>query len=151
MIKAIKYTKIVAESKVQPNERIAKIQGFQHNNRLTDVSEFNDKGKKMLKVDFVFTTTFNPPICVISIEGYMLIAVIKGELSPYRLAQKWRSNGELPKNIAMLVASTSMLRGIQKACHLTEQLGLPPPIAPPKIQGGKKPSKRKGNDSRVIS
>ncbi|MHA1712868.1 MAG: hypothetical protein ACTSW4_02320 [Candidatus Ranarchaeia archaeon] len=145
MIHAVVFEKIEGQRTIQPGEKISRLFGFQHNNRVTNVStvSYPPAGKKVnvLKLDFVFTTTYNPPIASIILGGHVLYS--SSSVNPEEIVTHWRKTNNLPEEVAKEIIGNIIPRGIQKATVISDQLNIPPPIPLPQARPGKIGSKEK--------
>jgi hypothetical protein len=145
MIHSIIFEKIEGQRTIRPGEKISRLLGFQHNNRITNItlvpSIRNKDPTKALKIDFTFTTTYNPPIASIILSGHVIFS--SADLSVEEVLSHWRKTNTLSKPVSKEIAGNIIARSIQKATVISDQLNIPPPIPMPAGRGQKQREQKK--------
>ena len=149
MIHSIVFEKIEGQRSIRPGEKISRMLGFQHNNRVTNITLISspnaNKPNQLLKIDFIFTTTYNPPIASIILTGHVIFSA-EG-MSSEEILNQWRTTNSLPNGLSKEVLGNIITRGIQKATVISDQLNIPPPIPMPTQQKQKQSKKRRKDQS----
>ncbi len=147
MIHGIIYEKIEGQRNIRPGEQITNLQGFQYNNRIVnlEIITIGGRDKPILKIEFIFTTTYTPPIALMTLKGHVLYE--STTLSLNEIETVWRSKNTLPDAVAKEIIGNIIARSIQKATILSDQLNVPPPIPMPKPNDASQAQKASKRDS----
>ncbi|MEM2917912.1 MAG: hypothetical protein QXY62_00200 [Candidatus Altiarchaeota archaeon] len=114
------------------------------NNNSTVVSVLEDEGN--LKVDFVFTSNYEPNVGLIRIEGELIVNDTKENIK--KVIEEWKksNNKNLLENFAEEIHNAILTNCIVEATILSRDVQLPIPIPTPKISIKEKKQK---NEERV--
>ena len=142
-IRGFFFTNIEASNNLEPGEKMPKLQGFEHNNRITNVQKFelqqSKDPPKLLLIKFVFSSSYKPAFVSMKIEGYILYD--PKDTTIEQVLAAWRSNRKLTPEVAREVVGNIVLRCLQKATVLSDQLNIPPPFPIPTVKQPKVPGK----------
>ena len=101
------------------------------NNNSTIVSVFKEAGK--MNVGFVFSSTYEPNIGIIRIEGDLTVEDAQETLD--RAMEEWEASERtrLPKDMAESVHNTILSNCIVEASILARDVKLPSPVPMPQV------------------
>ena len=135
-IRGFLFTNIEASKNLEPGEKMPKLQGFEHNNRITNVQKFElsrDKDPvELLVIKFVFSSNYKPAFVSMKIEGSLLYS--PKNTTAEQILAGWRSNRKLIPEVASEVVGNIIIRCLQKATVLSDQLNVPPPFPIPAVK-----------------
>ena len=146
-IRGFFFTNIEASKNLEPGEKMPKLQGFEHNNRIVNVQKFEmTRGKdspEMLLIKFGFSSNYKPAFVSMKIEGSVLYS--PKDTTVEQILAGWRSNRKLIPEVAQEVIGNIVIRCLQKATVLSDQLNVPPPFPIPTVKqpkGSDRPAKK---------
>jgi len=87
--------------------------------------------KKALKLDFEFTSTYEPNIGKIYLTGEVIYLIDKSKADD--VIKNWKKNKKLEKDIMTNVLNNVLTKCNVKALVLSDYMNLPPPIPLPKV------------------
>ena len=87
--------------------------------------------KKALKLDFEFTSTYEPNIGKIYLTGEVIYLIDKSKADD--VIKNWKKNKKLEKDIMTNVLNNVLAKCNVKALVLSDYMNLPPPIPLPKV------------------
>jgi hypothetical protein len=87
--------------------------------------------KKALKLDFEFTSTYEPNIGKIYLAGEVIYLIDKSKADD--VIKNWKKNKKLEKDIMTNVLNNVLTKCNVKALVLSDYMNLPPPIPLPKV------------------
>lgn len=104
-----------------------------NNSTVTNVDEVDGK----LSVGFVFSSSYEPNIGLIRMEGELLVTESKENVE--RALDEWKKTGKknLPEDIAEKTHNAILSNCIVEATILSREVQLPPPIPTPQVKMGK--------------
>jgi hypothetical protein len=124
----------------------AKQININNNSTINAVSKSGDK----MSVSFVFSSTYEPNVGVIRLEGELLVEAKKEDLD-YALAEWDKSEKtNLPKEVAEKVHNAILSNCIVEASMLARDLKLPAPIPLPQVSMNKPEDKTDDTDTSYI-
>lgn len=127
-IKSIDAERFTNKGKPMKNVRI------DHNSSVTKIKQIT---KDSFDVYFRFTANYSS-MGRIELEGSLEI-----KDAPKDLANKWRDDNEMPKEIANKIHSTIIRNCIPQSVLISREIKLPPPIPMPKVNMPDKGKKKK--------
>ena len=93
--------------------------------------------KKALKLDFEFTSVYEPGIGKILLTGEVIYLVEKDKADT--IVKNWKKNKKIEKDIMTNILNNVLAKCNVQALILSKDMNMPPPIPLPKVgEGGKK-------------
>jgi len=86
--------------------------------------------KKALSIDFEFTTTYEPKVGEIKINGNLLVLANKNET----VLKEWKKNKKLPSPISLEILNYLFRKCLLKMTNISEYLQLPLPLQFPFVK-----------------
>jgi hypothetical protein len=129
---SVSFSKIEATRKAVPKGKI----NISNNIKVTGVEDAKmsfDKTKNTLKINFQFTTAYEPDFASILLEGNVVI--IDEAKGAKDILDKWKKDKGLDKGIAMDVMNSVMTKCSVESLIMAKELNLPSPIPLPKVRG----------------
>ncbi len=127
---AFNYTKVLGEKKSGASGRI----NINNNVLITNIEEASfsfEKGKKGLKVDFEFTSNYDPEIGHILLEGNLLLLEDAKKVDEW--LKQWSKEKKLPREVMTRIINQVLARCNIQSLILSRDLNLPSPIPLPKL------------------
>ncbi len=99
--------------------------------RIIDVRQIDlpSISKKVLALNFEFTTTYNPEVGEIRINGELLYA----SESNAKILKQWQAKKMLPEEVNIDVLNHLFRQCLLKVANMADDLQLPPPLALPRV------------------
>ena len=94
--------------------------------------------KKAIKLEFNFTSTYDPDIGHIQLQGEVIYLVDKDKADD--IIKNWDKNKKIEKSIMTTVLNNVLAKCNIQALIISKDMNLPPPIPLPKV--GDQPSKK---------
>nr|MCK4929511.1 hypothetical protein [Nanoarchaeota archaeon] len=91
--------------------------------------------RRALKLNFEFTSTYDPNIGKIFLEGEVIYLIDKDKAA--EAVKNWKKNKKIEKDMMTNVLNNVLAKCNIQALILSKDMNLPPPIPLPKV-GGKK-------------
>lgn len=118
-------------------EGVAKTQIKVNNNvQIKDVKETKLKigtdKQKTLEIDFVFTSSYEPKLGKIELEGNIL--VLEGIKAVKEMEKEWKKSKKLPGNYIEMIMNSILNRCSIEAIILSREVNLPTPFPLPKVR-----------------
>lgn len=85
---------------------------------------------RLLLIEFIFTTKYEPDIGEITMEGEILYKPKDID----EVIKYWKKNKKLPDEIAIPILNTLFRKCLTEAVNISEKLQLPPPIIFPTVK-----------------
>ena len=92
--------------------------------------------RKALKLEFEFTSSYEPNIGKILLSGEVIYLVDKDKASD--AVKNWKKNKKLEKDMMTKVLNNVLAKCNVQALILSERMNLPPPIPLPRVGGVEK-------------
>jgi hypothetical protein len=126
----LNFTKITAERTSSAEHNIK----VENNVGVTNVAESSivDPKKSLVKFQFTFVCKYEPNIGTIEIVGE-LIEILDKEFAT-KVIESWTKNKSLHKDVTARVLNTILGKANIEAIVISRDLGLPSPIALPKVE-----------------
>jgi len=128
------FTKMLIEKKNPVKGKVS----INNNVSIKEVEEtklnINTK-RKALKLNFEFTSAYEPSIGKILLAGEVIYLIDKDKAA--EVVKNWKKNKKLEKDMMTKVLNNVLAKCNVQALILSKDMNLPPPIPLPKI-GGKK-------------
>jgi hypothetical protein len=129
------FTKILVEKKNVSEQNIK----IENNVGITNVQEVNvfENKKSLIRFQFGFTCRYEPGLGSIELQGE-LIEFYDKEVAA-KLVEGWKANKKITPEIMPVVLNNILNRSNIEAILLSREVGLPSPIALPKVELKMKP------------
>ena len=125
-----KFTKMSAEKKNVSEQNIR----IENNVGITNVEESSvlDPKKSLLRFEFAFTCKYDPGLGNIELYGE-IVEMFDKELS-VKVLDSWKNEKKLHPDIMAKILNNVLSRANIEAIIISKELGLPSPIAMPKVE-----------------
>ena len=139
-----KFNKMSAEKKNVSEQNIR----IENNVGIINVEESSvlDPKKSLLRFDFVFTCKYEPGLGNIELSGE-LVEMFEKDLST-KVLESWKNEKRLHQEIMAKILNSVLTRANIEAIIISRELGLPSPIAMPKVEIKPKEFKAQGKIGR---
>lgn len=91
-----------------------------------------NKAQKALKIEYEFSSKYEPEAGSIEIEGSMTLIEESGKAD--EILAEWKKSKKLPKEVMTDVLNTALTKCNIQALIMSQQISLPPPIQMPKVE-----------------
>ncbi|KYK26466.1 hypothetical protein AYK26_04920 [Euryarchaeota archaeon SM23-78] len=92
--------------------------------------------RKALKLDFEFSSTYEPNIAKILLTGEVIYLIDKDKAAD--VVKNWKKNKKIEKDMMTQILNNVLAKCNVQALILSKDMNLPPPIPLPKVGGEKK-------------
>jgi len=89
------------------------------------------KKESAIKFDFEFSSSYEPKIAKIILQGHILFMEDEKELK--KILDDWKKKKDIDKKIASQIINMALIKSNIKALHLSQDMNLPPHIRLPTI------------------
>lgn len=116
-----------------------------NNSTLTKVEKEEDR----LRIEFVFTTNYDPNIGSIRIEGDLFMGGEKEDLD--KIYDKWQTSGnnDLPVDVAEKIHNSILTNCLVEASVLARDINLPVPMPVPQVSMNEQPKQDESDTSYI--
>ncbi|MBW2991430.1 hypothetical protein KY348_07055 [Candidatus Woesearchaeota archaeon] len=128
------FTKMLIEKKNPVKGKVS----INNNVGIKEVEETKlniNTNRKALKLDFEFSSVYEPNIAKILLTGEVIYLVDKDRAA--EVLKNWKKNKKLEKDMMTQILNNVLAKCNVQALILSKDMNLPPPIPLPKV-GGKK-------------
>ena len=129
------FTKMMIEKKNPVKGKIS----INNNVGIKDLEETKlnlNTNKKALKLNFEFTSAYEPNIGKILLTGEVIYLVDKGKADD--IVKNWKKNKKIEKEMMTQILNNVLNKCNVQALILSKDMSLPPPIPLPKVGGESK-------------
>lgn len=130
-IVGMSFTKLLAERKTDEREKV----NISNNVSIVNVEEsqlpLGTQTQESLKISFLFTTTYEPSLGIIELQGNLLYL---GEAKQLKeIAKNWEKEKKLPAETMKQVINAVLNKCNIQALVMSKDIGLPPPVPLPRV------------------
>jgi hypothetical protein len=132
------FTKMVVEKNAPVKGKVS----INNNVGIKNVEETKlniNSDRKALKLDFEFSSTYEPDIGKIVLSGEVIYLIEKAKADD--AVKNWKKNKKIEKEMMTKVLNNVLAKCNIQALILSKDMNLPPPIPLPKVDEGKAPAK----------
>lgn len=130
-IVSMNFTKLLAERKTDAREKV----NISNNVAVTNVEEAElplaGQSQKTVKISFAFTTSYEPNLGTIQLEGNLLYIGDAKEMK--EIAKNWEKDKRLSAEMMKQVISAVLNKCNIQALVMSKDVNLPPPVPLPKV------------------
>ncbi len=125
-----KFTKMSGERKNASEQNIR----IENNVGVTNIEETNvlDPKKSLLKFEFAFTCKYDPGLGTIDLSGE-LVEMFDKDLAN-KVMDGWKTDKKIHQDVMARILNIILARANVEAILMARELGLPSPIAMPKVE-----------------
>lgn len=128
------FNKMLIEKKNPVKGKVS----INNNVGITDLEETKlniNTNKKALKLNFEFTSSYDPNVGKISLKGEVIYLIDKDKAE--EVLKNWKKNNKIEKDVMTDVLNNVLTKCNVQALILSKDMNLPPPIPLPKVGGSK--------------
>jgi len=128
------FNKMLVEKKNPVKGKVS----INNNVGITNVEETQlnlNTNKKALKLNFEFSSSYDPNVGKISLKGEVIYLIDKDKAE--EVVKNWKKNKKIEKDLMTEILNNVLTKCNVQALILSKDMNLPPPIPLPKVGGNK--------------